>query len=124
MKLKDLIGYQLVSINQEKIIVRKGDKEYTLFITEDYGGCCGYNEINTNLLVSETELANNPIITNVETDGEDYGNGDRAKLTIFGVYKPLAVVESHSSSGSGWRYGACVSIICDALKIEETLTEW
>lgn len=124
MTLKDLFGYQLVSINQKEIIVQKDNRRYVLEITEDAGDCCGFNEINTTLLVSETELANNPIITNVEIDECVDGDGSRAKLTFFGEYKPIAVVNSYSSSGSGWCYGACVTIECQMLGIADALSRW
>lgn len=125
MTCKDLIGYQLVSIDDSRIVVRKDNTEYILNIEEDYGDCCGYNEIATKLLISDTELNRNPIITNVEmTEGEgDYG-GMSGKLTFFGEYKPMAVVDTYSSSGSGWCYGACVSIHCDVLGINDELSSW
>ena len=124
MICKDLVGYALVSICDTHIVVRKGDTQYTLNIEDDYGGCCGYNEISTKLFVSETELGLNPIITNVMYDDDGSYDGDRCKLTFFGGYKPLAVVETFSSSGSGWCYGACVTISCDALKLNEVLSSY
>ena len=125
MTCKDLIGYQLVSINDDKIVVRKGNNEYILNIVEDYGDCCGYNEITTKLLISETELNRNPIITNVEIteDSDDYA-GMSGRIAFFGEYKPLAVVDTYSSSGSGWCYGACVWVRCDALEINDTVSSW
>ena len=125
MTCKDLIGYQLVSIDDTKIVVRKDNTEYVLNIEEDCGDCCGYNEITTKLLISDTELNRNPIITNVEmTEDEDDCAGMSGKLTFFGEYKPMAVVDTYSSSGSGWCYGAYVSIHCDVLEINEILSTW
>jgi hypothetical protein len=124
MTCKDLIGYQLVFINAEEIIVKKDDKEYTLFIQNDSGDCCGYNDITTELLIDNAEVKRNPIITNVEIDEYEDGCGSKAKLTFFGEYKPIAVVDSYSSSGSGWCYGACVTIECKMLGIDDTLTAW
>ena len=124
MNIKNLVGYQLVSINDNAIVVRKGDSEYTLQINEDYGDCCGYNEFSTKLLVSEDELARNPIITNVEVENDSSGWGNSAKVTFFGEVKALAELDSFSSSGSGWCYGACVTIVCDKLKLDETITSW
>ena len=124
MKLKDLIGYQLVSINSEEIVVRKDDKEYTLYIIDDEGGCCGYNDITTELLIDNAEVKRNPIITNVEIDEYEQDDGSKAKLTFFGEYKPIAVVDTYSSSGSGWCYGACVTIECEILGINDTLSAW
>ena len=125
MTCKDLIGFQLVSIDNDKIVVRKGNHEHTLYINEDYGDCCGYNEITTKLLISETELHRNPVITNVEITKEsgEY-DGASGKIAFFGEYKPMAEVESYSSSGSGWQYGACVWIECEALEINEEISSW
>lgn len=125
MNLKDLIGYRLVSIDDNKIVVRKGITKYVLNINEDCGDCCGYNDITTKLLISETELKRNPVITNVEIT-EDLGEYDGAigKIAFFGEYKPMAEVDTYSSSGSGWQYGACVWIECNALKINETVSSW
>lgn len=125
MTCKDLIGYQLVSIDNEHIVIRKDNSTYVLDILEDEGDCCGYNLIETELLVDETELYRNPVITNVEmTEKEDDYDGMGCKLTFFGEYKPLAIVDTYSSSGSGWCYGACVSINCKGLDINEVLSAW
>lgn len=125
MTLKDLIGCRLVFIDGEHIVIRKDNAQYILNIEEDCGDCCGYNEITTNLLISDTELNRNPIITNVEiTEEESEYDGMYGKLTFFGEYKPMAIVNAYSASGSGWQYGACVSIRCDALKINEMLSSW
>lgn len=124
MTCKDLFGYQLVSICNTHIVIQNNTGRYVLAIEEDNGGCCGYNEVVTNLLISETELQNNPIITKVEVERDSEGDREIAKITFFGVYKPLATVGTVSSSGSGWCYGACVSIKCKALDINEIVSCW
>ena len=126
MTIKGLIGYQLVSIDDESIVVKKGDSIYKLLITEDYGDCCGYNELSTKLLISNDELNRNPVITNVilESEEDGYGEYDKAKVTFFGEFKPLAELDSLSSSGSGWCYGACVTIECDVLDMYQEITRW
>ncbi len=124
MTLKDLIGYQLISIDDIKIVVRKGNSTYELLIDEDYGGCCGYNELNTKLFMSEDELARNPIITNVSMKDTDDECGNGAKITFYGEAKALAELNSYSSSGSGWCYGACVTVKCKALDMDEIITSW
>ena len=124
MNIKDLVGYQLVSINDNEIVVKKGTSVHTLRINYWGGDCCGYNEIDTKLFISEDELARNPIITNVDIDGSGCGYSDSAKITFFGEVKALAELNSLSSSESGWQYGACVTIICDSLNLEEVITEW
>lgn len=129
MKIKDLIGYRLVQIDNDKIIVKKDDKLYVLEIKEDYGGCCGYNDVETHLLIEENEIEKNPIITNIEyedTEKEQYKyfDGNSVRITFYGNNKQLANIESLSSSGSGWGYGACVTIECKDLNIDEIITEW
>lgn len=129
MKIKDLIGYQLVQIDDDKIIIKKDDKLYVLKIEEDYGGCCGYTEIKTHLLIDENEIEKNPIITNIEYENTNkeqvtWFDGNSIRITFYGNDKQLANVESLSSSGSGWCYGACVTIKCKELNIDEIITEW
>ena len=126
MKIKDLFGYQLVSIDNCKIVVKKGDSFYTLLIEEYSGDCCGFNELETRLLISNHELNRNPVITNVVVEQNENCDcdGDSAKITFFGEFRPIAELESYSSSGSGWCYGACVTIQCKELDIAEAITEW
>lgn len=127
MKLKDLIGYQLVNINEDKIVVEKDDKQFEIEICIDAGDCCGYNDVETNLLINEN---NKPVITNI-TDDEDCdfseiedGWCSTARITFYGANKKLATLDSMSSSGSGWSYGACVTVRCKELNLEETITAW
>ena len=76
------------------------------------------------MLISETELHRNPVITNVEVIDRDDDYGAKGMIAFFGEYKPMAVVDTYSSSGSGWQYGACVWVECDALEINETVSSW
>ena len=125
MKLKDLIGYRLEKINDEEIIISKNDKLYVLKFEEDEGGCCGYNELETTLLISDN---NKPIITNIEykdiSENEDWGDNETIKITFFGENKEIATIKSKSSSGSGWCYGACVTVKCKELNINEVISQW
>lgn len=122
MRLKDLVGYKLEKINDNNIIVSKDNELYTLTFVEDEGDCCGYNDLKTELLIDNE---NKPIITNVEYEKmnsvycEEY-----VKITFFGSNKEIAKIESTSSSGSGWQYGACVSIECKDLNIDEVISQW
>lgn len=125
MRIAELIGYQLVSIDDEKIVVKKDGNTYTLHIVEDEGGCCGFNEIETSLFISNEELNRNPIITNISMEvSDDEDESEKCKVTFFGEAKELARVNTLSSSGSGWSYGATVSLVCDALELDETLSSW
>lgn len=125
MKLKDLVGYKLEKINDNNIIVSKDDKTYTLNFIEDSGDCCGYNELETELLIDEN---NKPVITDVvyEDCSSDDGwhDNNALKIIFFGGNKELAKISSLSSSGSGWCYGACVTVKCKELNINEELTSW
>ena len=124
MRIAELKGYQLVSIDEQKIVVKKGEKSYILQIEEDEGDCCGYNDIVTELFISGEELKRNPIITDIEMLVDEDGNGESCKVTFFGEYKPMAKLNTYSSSGSGWTYGAAVTLVCDALELNEGLSSW
>jgi hypothetical protein len=124
MRIAELKGYQLVSIDEEKIVIKKGDNSYILQIEEDEGGCCGYNDIVTELFISSEELKRNPIITDIEMLVDEESDGERCKVTFFGEYKPMAELNTYSSSGSGWGYGAAVTLVCDALELSENLSSW
>ena len=131
MTIKNLIGYQLVSINSEEIVVRKDDKEYTLHIIDDYGDCCGFNDITTELLISKTELQNNPIITNVELEqdcGDDEETAKQAKehSNVNVLALPAAYVSTSkaiqimrvwvASEFLGGRYSERLQMIADVEK--------
>jgi hypothetical protein len=118
-----LIGSQIVNVGDDYIEVKKDDEFFKLEIISDDGDCCGFAEFTTNLLYSQNDLRN-PIITNVtkEDDGNSYG--DSSVITFFGESKPLATIESNAGSGSGWEYGAYVSLECKLLDIDETLASW
>lgn len=119
--LEKLIGATLEEITEKHIKVKKDDKEYTLDIYDCEGDCCGYNEITANLLV---DGKSKPVITNITREDEEGAESSSCRLTFFGLYKPIATLDTYSSSGSGWAYGACVSIECSALDIDEILSEW
>lgn len=125
MKIKDLIGYRLEKINNEEIIISKNDKLYELKIEQDDGGCCGYNDLETTLLISDNSK---PVITNIEyediTKNEDWGDSETIKITFFGENKEIATIKSKSSSGSGWCYGACVTVKCKELSMNEVISQW
>lgn len=123
-----LIGMQLVKWDDDKKIltVKKEDQLLDLvFDDSDEGDCCGYNEFFANLLVSDDDLSLNPVITNVEVlHNSDADDWQESKITFFGEAKKLLCIESESGSGSGWCYGACVTVKCDALGLSELVTSW
>lgn len=119
--LEKLIGAKLIEINDEYIEVEKNGKTYFIDIEDEPGDCCGYNDISTKLLLDDISK---PIITNIKTECNDEAEGDECLITFFGEYKPIAELHSFSYSGSGWGYGACVTLKCKKLNIEETITNW
>lgn len=122
--LKDLIGFQLVGLTEEQILVRSPEgKVYTLFIEDDGGDCCGFNDITTTLKIKRNSKIN-PIITNVKVDYEEEGEGERCYVTFYGDSKVLGSIDTYSSSGSGWNYGANVTVRCSPLSLLEILSSW
>lgn len=126
MTIKELIGFQLVSITDKRILVRKDDALWLLQIAEYEGDCCGFNEIEARLLVDDADTSRNPVITdvNVVKSNDGWNEGERCEVTFFGECKPLATLNTYSGSGSGWQYGACVRLICKPLELDETLSSW
>lgn len=122
--LENLIGAQILKIDETSIEVKLREETYTLEIVSNDGDCCGYADFTTNLLYSEEDMRN-PIITNVELKNKEGGyDGDSSVITFYGENKELATIESEAGSGSGWNYGACVTLKCKALEIEEDLASW
>ena len=124
MEIKDLIGFQLVGINNNEIKLKKGDKTFTLSIITDKGDCCGYNFVDTKLFVSKSELNRNPIITDITIDRNEGEWEQTCKVVFFGEEKNIAELEADSGSGSGWCYGACASVKCKELDLNEILSAW
>lgn len=122
--LEKLIGAQILTVNEDSIEVKLGENIFKLKIESGGGGCCGYASFTTNLLYSENDFRN-PIITNVSLDNEENSyEGDSSVITFYGESKALATIESEAGSGSGWNYGAFVTLRCKALDIDEDLASW
>lgn len=121
--LENLIGAKLIDLDDNCLIVEKDNIRYHINLEEDPGDCCGFNEIETTLLIDEN---NSPIIINTErtTDEGEYGDGERCILTLLGESRPIAEINAYSSSGSGWAYGACVKLVCNELDINVMLSSW
>jgi len=121
--LENLIGAQILSIDETSIKVKLNDVVHTLEIEADPGNCCGFADFTTNLLYSENDFRN-PIITNIKSEDEDDGYKTTSLITFYGEEKALATIESEAGSGSGWAYGATVNIRCKALDINADLASW
>lgn len=122
-----LIGSQLVEFSEKGFVVKCTNGNLKRFVFElDCGDCCGFNDLVNTLLISECELSRNPVITKIEQiDVSHLGHdGNHIVITFFGEAKKLAEIDSHSSSGSGWRYGACVTLRCLETDKVETITSW
>jgi hypothetical protein len=121
----ELIGAQLISFGKDKFKVKteKG-KVRTFVLDEDEGDCCGYNEVVSTLLIDKKELRNNPIITAIKESDTEEDDGNRHILTLVGISKPLAEIDTYSSSGSGWCYGACVTLECKETRLSKILSHW
>lgn len=127
MEIKDLIGFQLVEINNSEIKLKKGDKTFTLSIIdscEEYQSCCEYNDIEANLFISKEELNRNPVITDITIKKSESEWCETCKIVFFGEEKNIAKLETNSGSGSGWHYGACASVKCKELDLNEVLSQW
>lgn len=126
MELKDLVGFQLVELNDDTMVVKKDNNVYTIDFNRDEGDCCGYTEVENNLLFDKNNTKSNPIITKIETesDTDEYGDYDVINITLFGEYKPMATIRAEAGSGSGWCYGASVTVECKPLQLEETIVSW
>lgn len=118
-----LIGAQILSMDEDKIHVKLGDQVHTIEVEAYNGDCCGYADFTTNLLYEEENIRN-PIITNVELESNGDAYSDSSIVTFYGESKTLATIESDAGSGSGWSYGACVTIRCKTLDIDEDLASW
>ena len=122
--LNGLVGASLVELNERRFIVNKDDMLICFTFEEDEGSCYGFNEITTNLFISKEELHRNPIVTSIQTKRVAGNDEDRLIITLFGEQKQLAEIESMSSSGSGWGYGATVTLHCLKTNEKEVLTSW
>lgn len=121
----ELIGAQLISFDKDKFKVKTAKGKIRTFVLEEEAGdCCGCNDVISTLLIDKKELANNPIITDITEIDNEEDEGNRHILTLVGVSKPLAEIDSYSSSGSGWCYGACVTLVCEETRLSKILSSW
>ena len=121
MSLNCLLGSKLISISEDEMVVENGVGQAVIKIIQDEGGCCGFNDVTATLLINGNDR---PVITKVEEVYEDKDDESVCRITLFGSYKAIATLETRSSSGSGWQYGACVIIKCESPRIDEQLTCW
>lgn len=121
--LNVLVGAQLINLTEKGFSVIKNGKEYEFTFEKDHGDCCGYNRIKTQLFVDSNER---PVITDIKITDEindDY-NCEKCQVTLFGLDKTIAEINTISSSGSGWQYGAYVKVNCAMLGVDRVLSRW
>ena len=122
---KELIGAQIIAVHEKGFAVRTTNGAiHSFLVEEDEGDCCGYN--TWDLKVFRDNIKRNPIITNIQWDEDDgeSSNEHTAHITLFGEYAPLVQLDSLSSSGSGWSYGATVTLRCVETDEQYIVTAW
>lgn len=126
LNLNSLIGAQLIFFNNIGFVVRMPTGEIRSFAYVEYGGdCCGYNELETSLFFDEGDLAiHNPVIVNVTCEERGMSTGHQVTVTFYGANRKIAMIDSYSGSGSGWCYGANVTLQCIETGEETILSEW
>lgn len=121
MKLEDkLIGSQLVGVSEDLIKVMKDGIVYNLELESYQGECCGSAEFDITFF-DEEDIKNNPVITNVIHKREGNSWSENCELTFFGLNKEILNITAEATSGSGYMYGASVTIYCKSLDIEEEI---
>ena len=122
--LEFLIGARLVTADDAGFeVVASNDKRYRFNFESYEGDCCGYNTISSNLLI-EDESEQNPRITKISHTITDDRYSQSCEITFFGISKPIYTAAIESGSGSGWCYGATVSLTCKEADFNEILTSW
>ena len=130
MELKEmmdgLIGSYLVELSEAGFTIKgKDGKERHFVFGQDEGDCCGFNEITATLFFNPNDKKNLPAITNIDLlEDECADEGNSLRITFYGLAKKLAMIESYSSSGSGWEYGATVTLVCKETGAEAMVTSW
>lgn len=120
-----LIGAQVLTLNEDKIVVKdKNGETFDISFEVDDCECCEFKDI-TKELFFEPNDKNNPIITNWEWEEQESGS-QTVILTLYGLQKLLAEYEFECGSSSGWCYGATITAMCCLEnKIQETeICKW
>lgn len=121
MQFTDLVGFQLLSLTDESMVVVKDKETYVINFECDHGDCCGYANINNTLLFDPKTRKKNPVITNIAVENSGEYSESIATITLFGENKQIAQINAEAGSGSGWNYGACVTVTCNQLEIHEDI---
>lgn len=121
--LRELIGYQLVRMDDKEFTVSKDGHELNFRFVEEQGDCCGWSEAFGSMLISEGDCKN-PVITNVELNRSSNGESASVSVCFFGEHRKIAEINGAAGSGSGWHYGACVWVKCIETSEVEEIVGW
>ena len=86
MTLIDLVGFQLVSLNDENMVVQKDEKTYVISFECSDGDCCGSAEIKHTLYFEPNDFFSNPVIKRreyLQWGYEENDYGQFAHITLF-----------------------------------------
>lgn len=129
MLKEKLIGAQVLAVTEDSITVSINDEEFVLEVHTYHGDCCGFAEADVKpltdvLKVSQENTSSNPVITDIKTNNDFDDCSDQIEITFFGESQELFEITGEAGSGSGWAYGATVSIVCDKLQLDEVIVEY
>lgn len=120
-----LFGAQLVDMNNEHLIIKKNGKLHVINFELNDGDCCGYARLSQELYFKPNS-DRNPVITNVSylSTEDAYGDYETTKIVFYGEYRLLGEINCTCGSGSGWQYGASVTLVCKSLDIDDVICSW
>ena len=129
MLKEKLIGAQVLAVTDDGATVSIDGEEFVLEVSTYHGDCCGFAEADikplTDMLkVYQEDTTRNPVITDIKTTSDFDDCSDQIAITFFGESQELFEITGEAGSGSGWAYGATVSIVCDKLKLNEVIVEY
>lgn len=121
MKLKNLVGYELINLNKLGMLIKKDNDYYNVYFhVEEHG--CSRCEIYTEFL--DTGISR-PKITKILQKREPFvPNTDGYKITLFENDSQIGNIEMSVSSEDGDEYGSFIAAKCYDLDLCETIVSW
>ena len=120
--LKKIIGYKLIEINEEELVIISKDNEVYVLRIENEDGFYSSNLISISL-----DKKIEPIITDVKAETTTEKENEEGQRTIINFYnkkKPFAKILAYSTGEDGYKEGNNVSLHCKRLDIAEIISEW
>lgn len=105
-----LIGAKVIAIYADGIEVVKDGRHITIGYCAE-GSYSDWWEVDTKLLISKSDLAKNPVITNIKQ------NGNTFQFVLFGLCRPIAEFNATFHNDSDWDYGCTCSIYADGKEL-------